>query len=66
LSLTAPYCVPEGVCTAMTVAPASGCPSASVTVPFIPEVVTCASAAQNAKTESMRRKNFFINVGFCE
>ena len=34
--------------------------------PFIPEVVTCASAAQNAKTESMRRKNFFINVGFCE
>ena len=51
---------------AMTVAPASGCPSASVTVPFIPEVVTCASAAQNAKTESMRRKNFFINVGFCE
>jgi len=42
----------------MTVAPASGCPSASVTVPFIPEVVTCASAAQNAKTDSMEKEKF--------
>ncbi len=48
------------VCTAMTVAPTSGSPAWSVTVPFSPEVVTCAKSAPAAKRESIESKSFFI------
>lgn len=40
MSVVVPYCVPEGVCVAITVAPGKGSPLLSVTIPFTEEVVT--------------------------
>ena len=62
--MIAPYCVPDGVCTAMTVAPTNASPFSSVTLPFMLDVVVCALNEQTITAETINDKSFFIRIGF--
>src|SRR5260370_26958896 len=60
--VTALYCVPEGPCTATTVAPVSGAPAESVTTPAIAAVVTPWAAEGRGATTATAAKTPIVHT----
>jgi hypothetical protein len=54
------YLVPDGVCVAVIVAPANGCPAASVTAPVKLLVVTCAYITKDEISIKTNKVKIFI------